>query len=182
MNASQEMDLLAQARSGNVAAFESALVPHLPMLFAYSRAICRDYHLAQDVVQETALIAFRNLHHLFPEAEFASWLKAIARRQALAAARKATRLNPRTEEALEAAYADPMPEALAAEREALARCLEALDTRAGRLVRGHYFEGQKLAHLAAALGMKLNTVKTVLYRARLGLQECVERRLALENI
>src|SRR6266850_2558088 len=35
-------------------------------IFAYSRAIFSDYHAAQDVVQETAIIAFRNLKHLFP--------------------------------------------------------------------------------------------------------------------
>ena len=85
MSADDESDLLDKAKAGDGAAFELLLVPHLPMLFAYSRAICGDYHAAADVVQETALIALRRLDHFFPEADFAAWLKAIARREALSA-------------------------------------------------------------------------------------------------
>lgn len=174
-----EADQLSRAKAGNKEAFASVLRPHLPMLFAYSRAICGDYHQAQDVVQETALIAFRNLNHLFPEADFASWLKAIARRQALAARRKLVKRGPWTEEALEAAYFDPTPEGVAPERDALVKCLEGLDTRAAQLVRRHYFEGQKLQRLAEAMSLNLNTVKTLLFRARLALQECVRQRLRM---
>jgi RNA polymerase sigma-70 factor (ECF subfamily) len=182
MNDDREAELLEAAKRGATDAFEEAIRPHLPMLLAYSRAVCGDFHLAQDVVQETALVAFRNLNHLFPEADFASWLKAIARRQALAARRKNLRLATWTDEALEAAYADPTPEAMGPRREALVLCLEGLDAEAGRIVRSHYFDGLKLAALAATLDMNLNTVKTTLYRARLRLLECVERRLRAGNV
>lgn len=182
MDASQEADLLVRAKAGDAHAYECLLVPHLPMLFAYCRAICGDYHRAQDVVQETALIAYRNLNHLFPEVDLACWLKAIARRQALAARRESTRLGKRIEEALEAAYADASPEAMALERDALAHCLKTLDARSGQLIRGHYFEGLRLAELASAFSLNLNTVKTLLYRARLSLKDCVQRRLRTEAV
>lgn len=138
--------------------------------------------MAQDVVQETALAAYRNLNHLFPEADFASWLKAIARRQALSARRKVTGLSTWTDAALEAAYDDPTPEGVTPEREALSRCLETLDPKAARVVRGHYFEGLKLVELAAAMSANLNTVKTLLYRARLSLHECIRRRLGMVDV
>lgn len=176
-----ETELIAQAKSGSVPAFEAALGPHLPMLLAYSRAICGDHHRAQDVVQETALVAYRNLNHLFAEVDFAAWLKAIARRQALAARRQGQRLLTFTDEALEAAYADPTPDAVAPQRDALVHCLEALERRASQIVRGHYFDGLTLAMLAERLGMNLNTVKTTLSRARASLHECVERRLRMES-
>jgi RNA polymerase sigma-70 factor (ECF subfamily) len=182
MDASQEAELLGKAKAGNPEAFEALLVPHLPMLFAYSRAISGDHHRAQDVVQETAMIAFRNLTHLFPEVDFAAWLKAIARRQALAARRQSARLGTWTEEALEAAYTDPTPQALAPERDALSRCLETLDPRSSRLVRGHYFDGLRLMQLATDLDLNLNTVKTLLFRARLALKDCVQRRLRAEGL
>jgi RNA polymerase sigma-70 factor (ECF subfamily) len=176
-----ESRLLERAQAGDHAAFETVLRPHLPMLLAYSRAICGDFHRAQDVVQETALVAFRNLGHLFPEADFASWLKAIARRQSLAARRKAGRLATWTDEAIEAAYADPTPRAVGPERDALVHCVEALEPQPRSIVRGHYFDGQALAGLAAAMDLNLNTVKTILHRARLKLLECVERRLRVEG-
>jgi len=173
-----DAELLRRAREGDPKAFEDLLGPHLPMLLAYARTVCGDYHLAQDAVQETALIAFRKLHLYFGEADFAAWLKAIARREALAARRK--RLIPAAETILEQAFDDPGPEAVAPEREALRRCLEELDARGGRsarVVRAHYFEGTPLAEIARTTATNLNTVKTILHRARLLLEECVRRRM-----
>ncbi len=177
---SDETDLLARAKAGCVGAFAEALEPHLPMLYAYSRVLCGNHHTAEEVVQETALIAYRRLNCLFPEADFAAWLKAIARRLALAARRQDAKLTPLVEEAMEAAYDDPGPQAVAAEREALAECLKTLDGRTEQIVRGHYFRGSPLAELAAALDLKLNTVKSILHRARQALRDCLRRRLGWE--
>jgi RNA polymerase sigma-70 factor (ECF subfamily) len=174
MESSDESVLIARAKAGEIAAFEQALSPHLPMLGAYSRAICGDFHRAQDVVQETALIAWRNLQHLFPQVDFGSWLKGIARRQALAARREGGRLLPAIEAALEDAYEDPSrtPESIA---DALRSCVDKLEKHARGLVTGHYFDGKPLAALAEEFGMNVNTIKTVLHRARQVLQICVGR-------
>src|SRR5262249_42656769 len=79
-----ESGLLELAKAGDREAFASALGPYLPMLYAYSRSICADHHIAQDVVQQTALIAYRKVGFLFKEVDFGTWLKGIARREALA--------------------------------------------------------------------------------------------------
>src|SRR4029450_1516158 len=117
-----EAALLAGAKKGDAASFERLVTPYLPMLFAYSRAICLDFHAAQDVVQETAIIAFRNLNHLFPEADFSTWLRAIARRQALEARSKLHRFARFAEEAVERAYEDPAPVEVSARRKLLGEC------------------------------------------------------------
>lgn len=179
--ANDESRLLDEARSGDAAAFERVLTPYLPMLFAYSRAICGDYHTAQDVVQTTALIAYRNLNHLFPEADFAAWLKAIARRQALAARRGLTRVKLLADDLLEQAYQDPSPAATGPYQDALSRCLDALGGRMAEVVRVHYFQGTKLAAAAEKLELSATAAKQLLYRARLRLRDCVQARLGLEH-
>lgn len=176
-----EVELLALARKGDVAAFEQLLRPHLPMLFAYSRAICGDYHVAQDVVQETSLVAYRNLHHLFPEVDFAIWLKAIARRQSLAARRKLHRFPALTETLIEKVYEEPILTAEGPRHEALQECLKRLAGRMTEVVRGHYFQGRKLAEIAGLLNLSEGAVKQMLYRSRLWLQECVNKRLTSEE-
>jgi RNA polymerase sigma-70 factor (ECF subfamily) len=181
MDSTHENDLLAQAKDGDRHAFEQALLPYLAMLFAYSRAICGDYHAAQDVVQETALIAFRNLHHLFPEADFATWLRAIARRQALAARRKLTRVVLVAEDAIEKVYQDPAPVATGPRYDALAACLKILAGRMARVIRAHYFQGCTLEEVARSMAVNVSTVKQLLYRARLRLRECVQQRLSMER-
>jgi len=174
---------LARAKAGDREAFAQLFIPHMPMLLAYSRFICRDYHIAQDVVQETALIAFRNLERFFPDADFATWLKAIVRRRSLAAREKMARgdvLEHRLGALLEEAFADPTIDAVSPERGALEGCLEALakhDERSARLVREHYLAGEPLARMAENFSLNLNTIKTLLYRARLALLDCVQRKI-----
>jgi RNA polymerase sigma-70 factor, ECF subfamily len=180
--AAGEAELLALARNGDARAFEQALLPHLPMLFAYSRAICGDFHAAQDVVQETSLVAFRNLHHLFPEVDFVIWLKAIARRQSLAARRKLYRFPTVAEELLEKVYEEPSLVAEGPRQEALQECLKLLAGRMTEVVRGHYFQGRKLAELAGLLNLSEGAVKQMLYRSRLRLLECVNKRLRGESL
>jgi DNA-directed RNA polymerase specialized sigma24 family protein len=43
-----ENDLIAKAAAGDMAAFEQVFMRYMPMLLAYSQAICGDYHAAQD--------------------------------------------------------------------------------------------------------------------------------------
>ena len=117
------------------------------MLLAYCRALIGDFHAAEDATQETALVAFRKLDHLFAEADFATWLRAIAKRQALAGRRRALRLPPTAEEALDLAYAAAAPAELAPEQEALTNCLRQLGDRVGLLVRRHYYDGLPLSQL-----------------------------------
>jgi RNA polymerase sigma-70 factor (ECF subfamily) len=177
----QENELLTRARQGDIGSFEQALAPHLPMLLAYSRAICCDYHAAEDVVQETALIAFRNLEHLFAEVDFSVWLRAIARRQALAARRALNRTDLIGDTLVEQVYLDPMPATEGPRAEALRQCLGELSGRMLDVVQAHYFEGSRLAEVARGLDTTLAAAKQLLYRARLALLDCVNRRLNVEN-
>ena len=178
--ADNETRLLKAAQGGDPKAFERVLRPHLPMLFAYSRAICGDFHAAEDVVQETAQIAYRKLNFLIPEADFAGWLKAIARRQALAARRRLTKTSLVADDVIERVYQDPSP---AGRRgEALTECLDSLEGRAAQAVKGHYFDGVKLSDLAERMGMTSVAMRQLLHRVRVLLLECVRRRLSVENL
>ena len=179
--ADQESRLIAAAKIGNKEAFEKALRPHLPMLFAYSRAIVLDFHAAEDVVQETAQIAYRKLNFLIPEADFAGWLKAIARRQALAARRKLTKTSLVTEEVIERVYQDLAPATEGRRGEALTECLDGLEGRSADVVKAHYFEGVKLNDLAPRMDMTPMAVRQLLHRVRVLLLDCVRRKLGVEN-
>jgi RNA polymerase sigma-70 factor (ECF subfamily) len=179
--ADTESRLLHAAQGGDPKAFERVLRPHLTMLFAYSRAICGDFHAAEDVVQETAQIAYRKLNFLIPEADFAGWLKAIARRQALAARRSLTKTNLVADDVIERVYQDPAPAAAGRRGEALTDCIDKLEGRAAQAVKGHYFDGVKLNELADKMGMTSVAMRQLLHRVRVLLLECVRRRLSVEN-
>ena len=175
-----ETHLISKAKAGDRQAFEQLLLPHLPTLLAYSRAICGDFHAAQDVVQDTALIAYRNLERFFVEADFAIWLKAIARRQALAARRKLGRHKLAAEALLEAAY-EPDEEGDTSQQSALQDCLEKLPPASLELIRIRYTEGSGIEDIASKTNTNVDTLRWRMYRLRLGLRDCVERQLRQEG-
>jgi RNA polymerase sigma-70 factor (ECF subfamily) len=176
-----EAELLGRAKAGSREAFERLVGGHVPMLFAYSRAVCGDYHQALDVVQQTLLIAYRKLNLFFPEADFSVWLRAIARREGLDARRRSSRAPLVTLETIESVCESPSPEEESPRRRALEDCLGSLGGKTVRLVRSHYFEGRDLSSLSSALGMSLAAAKQLLYRTRLALRDCIRKRLASEG-
>jgi RNA polymerase sigma-70 factor, ECF subfamily len=182
MDSSRVAELLERAKAGDTKAFELVIAQYMPMLFAYSRAICGDFHLAQDIVQETALIAFRKLNFFFPEADFPTWLRAIARREALNARKKRTPVRMVNEDSIEGFYEKADSNEEWQRKKALAHCLKLLGGRMGHLVRAHYFEGKRLAEIAATWNQTTTAVKQLLYRARLTLRNCVRQRLVGENL
>ena len=176
-----EASLIARAKAGDGEAFRRLLAPYLPMLFAYSWTLCGDYHAAQDVVQESSLIAYQNLSGLSPDFDFPAWLRAIARRKGLEMRAKLTRVklvNPAT---VEAVFEEPSTADLTSRRQALSECLNALEGGMARIVQSHYFRGFRLSQIAAELRSTATAVKQILYRARLALEECVRKRLRAEN-
>ncbi len=176
----EEAELIGQAKAGDARAFQHALLPHLTMLLTYSRAICGDYHEAQDVVQETALIAYRNLERFFAEADFATWLKAIARRQALAARRRLGRQLLVADDLLEAAHEPEARRGETPRQEALRQCLESLPSGSRALVQARYAEGRSLQEMATTTRTNPDTLRWRMYRVRRDLRNCVERRLRRE--
>lgn len=58
------------------------------MALGYALSMLRDFHLAQDVTQESLLVAYRNLAALEDETRFPAWLRGIVRFQCGHALRK----------------------------------------------------------------------------------------------
>ena len=169
-----ESELITRAQAGSREAFETLFLTQIPTLFAYSRAICGDFHAAEDVVQETAVVAYQNLGHFFPESDLGAWLRAIARRRALEARRKLARVRLGDDHLIEQVYAEDVSDS---RHEALAQCLSALAGRMDTLIRGFYLMGTPLAKLAQELSMTPNAAKQLLYRTRMQLRQCVEQRM-----
>jgi len=69
--------LVARAKDGDLEAFGGLVRATQTMAFAVARSVLRDSSLAQDMVQEAYLTAFRRLRDLDEPAAFLSWLRRI---------------------------------------------------------------------------------------------------------
>lgn len=173
-----DLELIADAKRGHAAAFEQLFMRYYPSILAYCKALSGNHHRAEDAVQETALVAFQNIQNFFPDAEFDVWLRAIARRRALEFRRRDLSKLRHVENVIEAAYtpADPQLD----ERKALSTCMAQLSGRIADVVMRYYFKGESVADIASHCSTNLNSIKTILFRARAALHDCMSRQLGRE--
>lgn len=73
---SRVLDLIGQARRGDVAAFEQLIEPELTKLYRIATAMVGPEE-ARDVTQETLVSAWRELHRLERADRLESWLRSI---------------------------------------------------------------------------------------------------------
>jgi len=83
-----EVALVKSAQSGERAAFEELVRRTSRLVFARLYLETGDQHRAEDLLQETLLVAFRSLGQLADAQGFRSWLLKIAQNVAIDAARR----------------------------------------------------------------------------------------------
>ena len=167
--------------------YEILVKEHEGMLFSYVLSIVGDPGLAEDVVQEAFVQAYRKLDTLKDKEAFSPWLRTIARNMACAELQKKGREVPTDPEIIQgmedvygrlddAATGDTWQE----RTEVLRSCFEALPDTLRSACHLHYFEDKKTDEVASLLSVGLSAVLKRLERARKAIRRCIEKRLGLE--
>lgn len=188
-------ELVALARRGAAGAFREIMRRNNRRLFRAARGVLRDDAEAEDVVQEAYVRAFQGLAGFRGEADLSTWLTRIAYNEALGRLRRrrtAVDLGLVDAAAREDGGARILmfptanhgggsdPEGAAARRE-LRRLLEgAIDALPGRfrvVLVARDVDGMSVEETAEVLGLRPETVRTRLHRARRLLRAALEERL-----
>ena len=170
-----------RARRGDRVALEVLFSEHYAAALGYARSLVRDGHRARDVVQESFLIAFRDLERLERPGAFGAWLRGIVFRRCQRVFR--TRDVPQLE--LEAIGRGPGPDQQVAERElreqlrALVARLPAEDRQVASLF---YLSACSQREVAAFLDLPVSTVNNRLHRARERLKAWRSRTMSLPEL
>ncbi|MEA2864548.1 MAG: polymerase sigma-70 factor, subfamily [Bradyrhizobium sp.] len=182
--------LVERARGRDQAAVRAILQANNRRLFRLARGILRNDSEAEDVVQETYVRAFTHLDDFRGDSSLATWLGRIAINEALGRLRRqrpsvdVDTLAPGVLEAqiiqfpLSGASEDP--EKSMAQREIQHVVEHAIDDLpdAFRIVFiSRVIEGMNVEETAEILGLKPETVKTRLHRARTMLRDNVEKKI-----
>ena len=165
-------DLLALARDGDVVAFSRIMEPVQPRLIAQALAFCGNAHLAQDLVQETMIAAWKSLHRFDGSCRLFTWLYVILLRQhrrSLGWFSRRLPLATLEQQAMAERHEPAAPDegdgADAAEAELLRAMMAALPARHREVIRLRFYAGAGEAEIAAALGISPGTVKSRLHHA-----------------
>ena len=160
-----DAELVACVRRGDVEAFGRLIERYEKSVLATALAELRDVHLAEDVAQETLLLAFRKLHTLRDAGKFGPWLMQIARRRIVDAARACRIPVCGAKDASEFPAPDPGNSKAWIENEHLLTLVARLPERERVLIGLRYFDGHSMADIAEITARSVGTVTKQLSRA-----------------
>ena len=151
---------------------------------AYIRTFTRDAQIAEDLFQETMLIAWRKFDEFDSRESLSAWLRGIAKNLIRNAWRKQSNdrlvfdesteyVVQNTIEAVDMQGGDTWLERLSA----LSDCISRLPARSRELVTARYADKQTADELALSVGIRPDAVRKRLQRIREQLADCIERYL-----
>ena len=161
---------------------QGLFITHIDLVRGFIRALVRDRHLADDVLQETFLTVTRKAADFEPGSNFPRWACAIARLKVMEALRrekgKLLFLSEEAIAALSAAEELPVRDERA---DLLEGCIAELPPAMKRSLELRYVGEHKPAEIARIIGWSAEAVYVTLSRARALLRQCVERKIFQNN-
>ncbi len=168
--------LIQRILAGDETAFASLVRKYQKQVHTLAWRKIRDFHIAEDITQETFLQAYQKLETLEDPTRFPRWLYVIADRLCIAWLRKNQRQTEPLEEAdlsgieteaysrfVATEHAETFAEA---RRDLVEKLLAKLKENNRTVITLHYLEGMTYAEIVNFLGVPENTIRSRLRRAR----------------
>jgi RNA polymerase sigma-70 factor, ECF subfamily len=156
-----------------------------PFVAAYITSLVSDFHRAEDVLQQVAVILVRKFDQYDPAQPFLPWALGIARRELLKQQRQLARdrhvFSPDFAEQLGTVY-EKMAGEFDGYRQTLAECLKELDGRTRRALDLRYADDLRPAAVAERMQLTAGAARVLLHRARVTLRECIQRRSNMASL
>lgn len=156
------------------------------VLLGYIMAIVRDYQLAEDVYQETAVAILKDVNGFAPGRDFRAWMRGVARNKAKQMLTRVSREQKLPSGEIDALIDQAYEEQGEEDRAFLIRyqaylpdCMRRLPDWQGVAVRLRYAENLNLEAIARNLDKSTAAVQVGLSRARTLLHQCIEKKWRL---
>jgi RNA polymerase sigma-70 factor (ECF subfamily) len=187
LNTLGDAELVVLARQPDGDAFRTIMQRHNKRLYRIARAVMHNDSEAEDVVQEAYLHAFANLPAFRGDSSLATWLSRIVLNEAFGRSRRRRQMVDLTEiedgqpsqgQNFTAPYCSPQldPERALAQREIqlmLEQAIDKLPEAFRTVLVARVIEEMSVVETAMLLGLRPETVKTRLHRARGLLKEAL---------
>jgi RNA polymerase sigma-70 factor (ECF subfamily) len=184
-----DAEIVRQVRAGNSALFEILMRRHNQRLYRTARAVVKDEHEVEDVMQQAYLSAFAHLHQFEERSQFATWLTRITLNEAFARRRKRMlqakrEMAPGAEDlgdfmdAIGSPQPNPERQAYAGElQRVLEAAVDALPDAYRTVFMLREIEGLSTTETGESLDLGDEAVKTRLHRARAMIRSAVAERI-----
>ena len=175
-------ELIRLAQAGDQRAFPSLAQLHSEPLLRCAITFTRDRQLAEDIVQETLLEAWRSIGRFDGRCRFSTWLYGILRHRYLKATRRLSRVGMmgvslEDVPSLLQSSDDPLRDSQRSEDAAhIRQVVAALPDEHRQVIELRFFADLTLDDIAASLDVPLGTVKSRLHN---GLEKLRQQKIAL---
>ena len=176
-----DIAIIRRVLAGDEAAFAELVNKYQKPVHTLAWRKIGDFHIAEDITQDTFLKVYQRLHTLKDPNQFSGWLYVItANLCATWLRKKRIQTQPLEDTEItmiqEDAYSQHVTEersktAVAAQREAVKKLLAKLKESERTVMTLHYLGEMTVAEISRFLGVSVNTIKTRLRRARNRLKE-----------
>ena len=164
--------------------FASLWARSQPSVVAYVSASVRDYHDAEDIMQEVAKSAAKNFSKFDRDRSFLAWVIGIARHRILKHLRKkrSTKHVFADDTLAKLATAQTEIEVEVDDRgEALHNCISKLPSRGRKIIEMRYLREMKPGKIAEQFGVSCNAISIHLHRVRKALAQCVKQQMDIKG-
>jgi RNA polymerase sigma-70 factor (ECF subfamily) len=183
--ASGDLELARRAMARDGAAFRAIIKTHNQRLYRIARGVVRNDAEAEDIVQEAYVRAFAHLESFRGDASLGTWLSRIVINEALGRLRKRRRTVAMPENSQAEIIQFPLnpsddPERTMAQRQILQlveRATDSLPDVYRMVFVARVIEGLSIEETSELLGVRPQTVKTRLHRARALLRRALDDQI-----
>jgi len=174
-------DLVLRYQQGQAEAFDQLFDRHCMSVYNFASSMLGDTALAEDVMQETFMAVARTAATYTPCGYFRGWIMRIVRNRCLnridAERLRRHAFGSEGLDIVEPVSVDPPPYASIQMNEQaaiVARAIAGLPDRQREAIVLYAVEKMSYAGIADVLEMPINTVKTLIHRARAGIAQALE--------
>lgn len=172
----EKRDNLEQDRT---AEFLDLLNQYEGKLNAYVYSLVKDYALADDILQDSRMVMWKNFDQFESGTNFLAWSRKVVFHQILSARKKVKKRPSSLSDELLHSIADEIEQLDSDSRqEALHQCIKKLSETHQQIVKLRYFDNLEIEDISKSVQRPAGGVYRVLSRIRTGLGECIQKRLS----
>jgi len=175
-----DRDLVERARKGDRDAFAIPARSHADALFAIAQRILRDVGRAEDAVQQSLVIAWRELPRLRDPDRFEPWIRRLLVRTCYVEARKARQWSLTVVALPVDLHAADDTTISLADRDELERGFRRLPPEQRAILVLHHYLGLAPSEIASTLGIPPGTARSRLHNAHRAMRAALEADARLE--
>lgn len=168
-------EILNNAKSGDIKAYSEIVKRFKNMVFAYAFSRVEDFHLAEDIAQETFIEAFSSLNKLRHLQSFSSWLKLIVHKHCDRVWRSSR--YGKNSDLDDGVKSEQNIEKEIEDSDSVLFALKKLAEKYRHVISLFYIEDYSIDEIANFLGLPNTTIKKRIHDAKLKMKESLMKNL-----